>query len=372
MNKDIIIMYGPGYGHNIMPFLEFFNDNDSYKLIFVYRNNSEFQTKFTNVEFFRYSLKPKVILNFYRLLKCQAKLIWFHGGFNIFTLFVFLLFKQKKTKILLNIWGEYLPRILLKKNIKSSFYKNVLKHYDFIQCNWFNTYNLLKKTGLKNGLVKFWGLDDQIFREESWKSKNTGSFVTDFINQIPDNKIKFFYPKSFSKYSRHDLLIEAVYKIKQDKIENFIIYLWLGNENDKNIFSELSMKIINYNLQDNVKIIEHPFINQFEYWKIWSFMDCGLQIAEFDQISSTFTEPIALKKDIIATEIESYIIFKGIFEIKLELVPLTIEDLYFKIRKFIEGEKTPYNELINRSQKLETKYNFQKNLSQSLLFYINE
>lgn len=371
MAKQSIVMYGPTYGHNITPFLDFFNQQANYTLFFIYRGNLNFQKEYSKIQFFRYSLNPRKIFQIKNLLKKDIKLIWFHGGYNPYTLLIFKLLKQRRTILTLNIWNEYIPQLITKKTYKSLLFKYILKRYDYIHCNWYGTENLLVHGGFKNTIVLFWGLDKSYFFRNTKEKTIINQFVLKFIKSLPENKIKFFYPKSITQASRHDILVEALKKLKEDKINNFIVYFWLGNVHDDNAYDKLIKSIECYDLEENIKIIRHPFLDIEEYKIIWNYMDCGLQIAERDQLSSTFTEPLALKKEVIATKIESYLIFEKKFKLNLNLVEIDADKIYRRILNFIEGARSGEKEINLRYNVMKNQYCFQDNIQKALDFYLD-
>jgi hypothetical protein len=298
-------------------------------------------------------------------------LIWIHGGYNPYTLLIFKLLKKKKSIITLNIWNEYIPQLLVKKSLKSLLFKFILKQLDFIHCNWYGTENLFIQKGFKNTVVLLWGLDKSYFNKTTHKSVTKNQFVSQFLMSLPKNKTKFFYPKSITQASRHDILVESLKKLKEREINSFIVYFWLGNVHDEGEYQKLKRKIKFYNLEENIKIIQHPFLEIEEYKEIWNFMDCGLQIAERDQLSSTFTEPLALKKEIIATKIESYIIFEKKFKLELNLVEIDPDKIYKRILNFLEGVRTNEKEIHLRYNIMQKHYCFQDNIQHALDFYLD-
>lgn len=364
-------MYGPAYGHNIAPFLDYFEHNNEFSLTYIYRGKKEFITKYGNIHFFKYSLNPLKLLSLFKILHSNIKLIWIHGGYNPLTLAVFYFLKPSKTIITVNVWNEYLPRTLSKKTLKNLAHKQILKRFNYIQCNWYNTSILMENLGFKNIKVFLWGLDNTFFKKNEKNVDKLNPFVSGFLQNLPQDKVKFFYSKSFTISSRHDILVEALHKLKLNGILNFQVYFWLGNVNDQKIYSGIVSIINDFDLHENVHIIQHPFIDIQEYRTIWEFMDCGLQIAEMDQLSSTFTEPLALKKELIATKIKPYIIFEEKFDLQLNLVELNSDAIYERLKNFILGARTSSVEIEKRFSALKNNYCFQQNLQNTLSFYLN-
>ncbi len=371
MEKQKVVMYGPSFGHNIVPFLEFFNSSSKYQLVFIYRGELKFNTKFENVSFFKFTWHPINIMRLRKLFSSGISIIWVHGGNNPYILLAFKILKKRNTTITLNIWGEALLHSLMIKNIRSFLYMFILKRFDYLQCNWYGTYNILKELKFENGIVLLWGLDRQTFEKRQGIKRNLHPFIENFISGLPTGKLFFFYPKSFTKGSRHDLLIQALWKLKKEGLTNYHVIFWPGNIQDDEVYDKIRVMIQDMDLEREISIVKHPFIEFSDYMAIWDYMDCGLQIAEHDQLSSTFTEPLALRKDLIASKIEPYIIFEKEFDISLNLVELDIDILAERLRNFIKNRSVDNFELDRRAKIMKERYCFQDNIEKALQFYTN-
>jgi glycosyltransferase involved in cell wall biosynthesis len=371
MEEIKIAMYGPGFGHNIIPFLDFFQDEKSYRLLYIYRGKSSFPEKYDRIRFFKYAPRPTTVYSLCRILNSSYKLIWFHRGGNLLTLSIFLLIRRKGTLFNLNIWGEETPRKILKRNLVSRLLVAALKRMDFIQTNWYGTYSLMKRTALNNIVMLPWGLEDKYF-EKPPENVELHDFTSVFLKDIPPTKFMFFYAKSIAYPSRHDLVIFAVNELVREGINNFIVYFWLGNNNDAELYNKYRKLVDEYALHPYVRFVEYPLLEYTDYRIIYERVDCGLQIAAQDQLSTTLTETMAFRKEIIATSIEPYLVLEEKFGLKLDLVHLDSGEIAGRMKKYLSGYRTNPAELELRYRKFRENYNFKTNISRALDFFIAE
>jgi len=371
MEEIKIAMYGPSFGHNIVPFLDLFQQERKIRLLYIYRGKSDFPEKYNRITFFKYAPRLSRIYSLRKILNSNYQLIWFHRGYNPLTLLVFLFVRRKGTVFNINVWGEAIPRLLLKTNIKSRIFKIGFKRVDYIQANWYGTYNLLRKTTLRNIVMLPWGLEDK-FYEKLPENLKLHTFTSGFIKEIPEGKYRFFYSKTIGYPSRHDLVIQAVKELVSDGVEDFIVFFWLGNNTNMALFEKYKSLIEKYNLHPYFRIVEHPFLPFEDYRTIYEKMDCGLQIAAQDQFSTTLTEAFAFKKEIIATRIEPYIILEEKFGLNLDLVELNVQEIANRMKKQIGGYITDPEEMKLRYDKLKEHFNFKTNIEAAIKFYIGQ
>ena len=368
--KKSILMHGPCFGHNVKFFLDFFNKKSHYKLTYLFVGRQEYNNKtHPNVRFIRISLTPLSILKFISIILRKWDLLWIHGGYSLKLLGLLVLMKNPGTKVVLNIWGNYVPKILIKNSVNSILYRLIFQMIDFIQCNWYGTYLVLKsiKAGL-NLEVNPWGLDNIYFRKKD--NDEISEFTSKFVSNLPKEAFKIFYPKSIIPLTRHDLLINAAKILVDKKINNFIIYIWVGNMVKEGYFQKYRQMIKEYELEDFVKIVKHPFLPFFDLKKIWQEMDCGYHVIENDQLSTAFIEPMLFKKELIASNILAYRIFNRKFNIDLKLIDLKPEIIANSLESLIKGERTSKDELLKRKQIILDNFVFDDNLLHGLRHYL--
>ena len=362
-------MIGPSYGHNIKMFLDFFEVNNSVCFTLGYLDKGDFHTggSYKNIQFYKINKSFSGIRNYRLFLKKDWDLIWIHRGANLKFLVLTYLFKTEKSKLILNIWGEQLPRMIKKGGFKSMIYKKLFWKIDYIQCNWYGTYELFTEISSKFNLVVFpWGLQNEYF---SNTSPTMHSFTYEFINNLPKTKIKFFIPRSIIRINNHHILIKSAKILKEQGYHNFVIYLWHGNVFDDNYVKEINTYIKKNDLNEFVKIVEHPFLSAFDIKEIWKAMDCGIVFGSIDQLSTTLLEPMLYKKELIASNIQPYKIFEKKYNINLDLSDTNSKSLGKRMEKILQGFKTPKNILEKREQLIKRHFNFNSNITTMLNFY---
>jgi glycosyltransferase involved in cell wall biosynthesis len=361
-------MFGPAYGHNIEPFINFFEKNEDVKLTFAYSNKNDFLDSSQRIKYVKYSSNPICLIRLALIIKKEYDLIWYHGGYDLNLLFLINKFKNRKTRLIINVWGEHIPRILLKDTTQS---KKIFKYYNnanIIQCNWYGVQNILKnKFSEKKLPVLPWGLHRDFFNN----SKNSLKSITEkFISSINTNNTNFFYPKSFTEASDHDSIVEAVKIMKDNGLNRFCVYFWSGNISRGNYEKLAIEKIKDYQLGDLIKMEKHSYLPFNDMRCIWEKMDCGLQISINDQLSTTLLEPLVLKKEIIATNIEPYQILDDKYEtLKLNLIERNSLSIAQRMEEIINGKRTEVSVLESRKRIIEKEFNFEQNIQKMLDYY---
>ena len=369
MSKKLnILIFGPAYGHNMQPFIEFFEANDSYEITFAYSGKNDFINTNKKINFVEYSKNPFNLLKLTSTIKKKYDIIWYHGGYTLSLLFLIQKFKSKNTKLILNVWGEQVPRIMLKNDSEAKKYLNYYNKADIIQCNWYGVQNLLKQNFAEEKLPVFpWGLHKEFFMSEVIEVQQT---TKEFLDSVNAGITNFFYPKSFTEASDHDCIIEAVKILKGKGVINFCVYFWSGNISRGDFENNAIQKIDEYGLQNLVKIENHNFLPFYDIKMIWQKMDCGLQISIYDQLSSTIIEPMFMEKELIATNIEPYQILANKHpELELHLIERKPSILGNRMEDFIDGNRTSDTVLENRRKVIENEFNFEENIEKMMVYY---
>lgn len=365
----VLMFHGRAGGHNILPFLEYFNDSTEHKLTFVYSNDRTYYPEKDKIEYHKFSFNPKKLFRLSKIIGGEYDLIWYHGGHSALILFVFSLLRSKNSTFIFNVWNEWLIQKAKRGGIKGKMFQYGIRHADVIHCNWHGTAQVLADTGWHSNIkVFYWGLQKENFSEhlipESEETK-------DFIAQLPVDKVKFFFPKSISPNSRHDLVIQAASKLVNKGITNFTAYLWLGNSNDEELLGEYSLQIKSLGLDENVILKKHGFLSFGDMQLIWKQMDAGLQIAANEQLSTTFLEPQFYEKEIVVTDILPYRIYNDKFDVQIPLIPLKTEAVAESMEAIISGQLTPKEQIIRRKEVVESNFNFSKNIEDIIRHYDN-
>ncbi len=348
-------MFGPGQGHNAEGFIKLFKKNTNYKFYYICKGTCYWQSS-GNLEIITY--KNKFNTKIKNLLKVKS-FIWVHGGYDIKQIFAIVLLKNKKSIMSVNLWGEQVAKAINKKNFKGIMYRYLFKKIDLVHCNWYGVYHLVKKL-FPGAIVEPWGLVSDFFNDIESPSHD---FTKSFLNSLPDNKYKFFYPKSILPVSGQIEVIEACNLLIKSKVTNFIVYLWNGNVCNLPMKLECERLVKLYELENNVKVVEHPYLSYSDIGNIWLKMDCGLQIAKSDQLSTSFLEPQYFEKELIASFIEPYIKYNELFNSKLKLVSLNPQDIYEQmLLKISCKDLTAKDTLVSRKKTVVDRFKFDKNV----------
>lgn len=365
----VLMFHGRAGGHNILPFLEYFNASSEHQLTFIYSNDRTYYPDKDRIEYHKFSFNPVKIARLSKIIGKEYDLIWYHGGHSAMILFIFSLLRNKKSTFIFNVWNEWLIQKAKKGGLKGRMFQFGIRHADVIHCNWHGTAQVLADTGWHKTIrVFYWGLQKENFTDHHTpESKET----KEFIAQLPANKVKFFFPKSISPNSRHDLVIEAASILISKGVTNFITYLWLGNSNDEELLEKYNLLIKKLKLEEHVILKKHGFLSFGDMQLIWKQMDAGLQIAANEQLSTTFLEPQFYKKEIVVTDILPYRIYNEKFNVHIPLIPLTNEAVASSMESIIEGNFTPMDEINRRSKIVRDNFNFSSNIEEIIRYYNN-
>lgn len=367
--KDLL-MIGPNGGHNIRPFLDYFQKYDTpFKLTYLslkkFRHNPH---EFSKIKIQNFTVDLGSWITLVRLLrKGHFDFIWYHGAYQLPIALTIYLFKRSDTKINLNIWSEALPRAARKKNLRGKIYRYFLKKSDVVQCNWYGTEKLVKLAEPKSKtVVRLWGLAESYFEHN--ENPTLTQETINFVSSIPKEKYIFFFPKALTPANRHDLIIEATNELVKQNVTNFKVYFWLGKI-DEAIYLDLADLINTYSLKEYIELKEHSFLPFHDMKYIWSFVDCALQVVDKDQFSTSVVEPLYLKKNLLISKITPYELVEEKFKITLDFVQNRKEDISTMMENFMKGYSTSESELEKRKRSVEEHLNFSINLKETLSFY---
>lgn len=366
----VLMFHGRAGGHNILPFLEYFNASTDHDLTFIYAKDRTYFPERDNIQYHKFSFSPFKLFKLKKIICSEYDLIWYHGGHSALILFIFSLLRNKKSKFIFNVWNEWLIQKAKRGGIKGKMFQFGIRHADVIHCNWYGTAQVLTQTGWNDNIkVYYWGLQKENFTNHPIAEAEE---TNQFIASLPKDKIKFFFPKSISPNSRQDLVIEAAEKLVKEGISNFIVYLWLGNTNEENLLEKYTSQIDNARLSDYVILQKHGFLSFGDMQMIWKKMDVGLQIAANEQLSTTFLEPQFYQKEIIVTNILPYRIYNEKFDLDIPLIPLEAEAVYNRMKNLILGKHTSQEDLLKRYYTVKDNFNFSENIEKIIEHYQNQ
>lgn len=363
------MMMGPGYGHNIEPYLDYFNrHHDSYELVFIYWKRYDFFNKFKNIQAIKLEKK-----NIFKILKeirsKDLSLIWQHGN-NILLYRLINIFKKKSAIHFLNIWSDRLY-LEVKNSLIKRFIARIMLKKAWIHCYWFTTTNNLKSQ-IKSAFYTTidCGLHKDIFIKENEKNIVSEHAKVLLSSVVSLRGKKFFYPKSMTDAAGHFLILEAMLKLKTAGFNDFTVIFRRGNEVNQKIEEAIKQFALIHQLQEHLVIQEYSYLSFCELALLWEQMDCGLQIAYHDQLSTTFLEPMLFKKELIATDIESYRIYKEVFGVEIELCEIESESIFKRMAMVCANTTTNDNALEQRKKIIEEHFNFEHNVGKIIDHYI--
>lgn len=363
----IMMFHGRAAGHNIMPFLEYFNTRKDIDFTFCYNEDRDFYPDDLHIKFFKLEFNPRSVLKLRKLLKDNIDIIWYHGGHSPYIFALFQTLRSSKTTFIFNVWNEWILRRAAKKDFRASLFRWAIKKSDVLHCNWHGTANVVKKLNLhQNVKVFYWGLHPEYFTIETLPPVEE---TLKFFNWLPENKTIFFFPKSISPSSRHDLVIKAGKILKDRGVENFKAVLWLGNRSNGELETSYEALIDKLNVRDLVDFYHHNFIPFNDIRLIWKRVDCGLQIAVNEQLSTTFLEPQFFEKEIIVTDIEPYRIYNEKMGVNLPLIPLDENILADRMEQVLLGNIPSAETLKHRRQKVAENFNILKSIKKITTYY---
>jgi len=359
--------HGRAAGHNIMPFLEYFNTRKDLDFTFCYHEDRDFEPDELNIKFFKIKIYLPAILKLRKILRNDVDVIWFHGAHSPYIFALFQLFRKKKTTFIFNVWNEWILRAAAENTFRARVYRWAIKRADVLHCNWHGTAEVVKELGFHDNVkVYYWGLHPEYFTTETLPPV---AETLKFFDWLPENKTIFFFPKSISSSSRHDLVIEAGKILKDKGVTNFKAVLWLGNRSNGELETGYEKLIDQLDVRELVDFYHHKFIPFNDIRLIWERVDCGLQIAVNEQLSTTFLEPQFFKKEIIVTDIEPYRIYNAKMGVALPLIKLDAQELAARMEDVING-KIPNRETLDfRSKVVHENFNILENIKKITKVY---
>ncbi len=365
-------MFGPGQGHNIMMFFDFFRRHpDEYEVTHLYIGK-DFHYDF---ETFRPVKIHKLGLNFFRSVRLVYRhvrgdydLIWIHLWSWVLALLPIYLFRKRSILLNYNIWNESTARQILKKNPKGWLLRKFLKSCDFVQCNWWGTHELMQKIEGANAEFLPWGMTYENYDETTVQELHP--FTQSFLQALPADKKTFFFPKSINPNSRHDLVIESVNLLVKEGIENFIVYFWIANRVHEKTLKRINELLDQYDLHHLIKVVEHPFIPTYDIKQIWKKVDCGLQIIEFDQLSTSLMEPLNECRPVIVSDKRPYRLFEEKYQVDLQLVENEPRAIADRMKMILDGKIPSPEALKSRKEVIVNNFNFEENIPRFIDYFL--
>jgi glycosyltransferase involved in cell wall biosynthesis len=368
-------MVGPGHGHNIEPWLDFFQKRQGrYRLSFLSSDFRFDKERFSNIDIIDTTSVRIKDLSFLKFRRNIYDILYIHGAYSWKTALRYCLFINYK-KCVLNFWGEAVIRNAKKaERIRDRIgYRLLLSMVDYFFCNWHGTYDLFTRYFpklKKKTHITPWGL------QKDWFIKNRPEpcqFVRQFLSSINDDDTFVFWPKSILKPVRYDLLIQAVAILKsseiKDKIQNLKIVIWIGNAKEDELLNYYREMIDNLGVKENICFVDHPYVPFSDIYYLWQRSDFAINFVDNDQLSTTVVEPMLCGKDILLSDITAYQCLNKLWDLKIKLVENTPEAIAEGLKKMILNLGKEDKDFLNsRREIVEREFQFDKNIEKIMEF----
>lgn len=370
-------MLGPGYGHNIQPWLEFFQARSrEYELSFLCSEFEFDRKRFSNIDIFERKSRWRQFFAYLRFVRKEKfDVLYIHGAYDWSGPLKRLLLARHK-KSVINFWGEHVIR---KAKETPSFrdrigYKILFSMTDYFFCNWYGTYDLFTQyfPKLKHktkitpwGLHKDWFIDNRPPLSE---------FVEDFLAGIADDEIFVFWPKSIVKPVRYNLLIKAIAMLKtgemREKVEKLKVVIWLGNYVDKDLLQQYIGMLKELNVEGNIRFVEHPYVPFSDIYCMWQRSNFAINLVDNDQLSTAVLEPMLMGKDILLSDIAAYRYLNDKYDLRLNLVRNTPKDVAQGLARLIVAGSCQEDQALldYRCQVVREEFQFDRNAEKIMAF----
>lgn len=355
-NKKRMLLFGPGFGHNVEAKLRSLNVKPLFDVVFfAYRLDDSFREKYSYIEYvpidytssiFILDLRHpwqlfKSIFRLYKEVKSYGKfdVVYSLGMEGLIGCLMFL-FANKEAKKATEIWSTHLI-VSAKRN--SSFWDKlnrfVIRRSDLICQFWWGVRELFVQNfpEYENRFLMYQlSYPDIFFSEE--KHSPESDFVKDFLNRIPKNQIVCFWPRSFIPSNNHKLLLDSLGIIKKecpDLIDNFKLYLWGGNVEKGNSRTIIDDAIKDNSLKEYVQIVNHPFVPQNDIFAIEERSDFFVQIANNDVLSTYIMEILCSGKPFVISNLRTFQFLNEKYGLEIDFVENNAQSIAERIKQIL-------------------------------------
>ena len=371
-DKKRMLLFGLGYGHNVEGKLRTLNENPIFEVDFLaYQLDVAFTNRYPqinykpiscliNIRHPLYSIKCFLYLLWLLRISNKYDIIYSLGIGGAITSLIYML-APNSTKKALEIWSVHI--IDKAKNNKSLSEKSdryVIDHADFVCQYWWGIKEHFIKSfpQYENKFVMYQlSYSDIYFSNE--RHSPTSEFAKDFLNKIPKEQKVCFWPRSFIPSNNHNLLIDSLGIIKRDRpelLDNFMLYLWVGNAESKVSRNIIEETIIKNSLENNVEIVEHPFVSQNDLFAIEERSDFFVNIVNDDIFSTYIMEMICSRKPFLLSNIRTFQFLNEKYDLNIDLVENDAKVISDRIIKILSGNDPISCEEYERRKKICTKH----------------
>lgn len=372
MNKEIkekkrMLLFGPGYGHNAEGKLRALNDNPLFEVDYLaYQLDKAFMERYPNICFkplknlisINHPLSSiKCFLFLFWLLRISSKydIIYSLGSGGAITSSIFFLAPRRTTKAL-EIWSIHIiDKAKSNKSISEKFDRYVIDHADFICQFWWGIrehfINIFPHYERKFIMYQL-SYSDIYFSNE--RHSPTSVFAKEFLSRIPEEQVVCFWPRSFIPSNNHKLLLDALGIVKRTRpelLEKFMLYLWVGNAESSVSRGIIENTIIDNSLENNVEIVEHPFVSQNDLFAIEERSNIFVNIVNDDIFSTYIMEMICSCKPFILSNIRTFQFLNEKYNLNIDLVENKEEIISERLVQILTGnDPVDFTEYKRRKQ----------------------
>jgi len=373
----LILMTGPGYGHNIEPWLEYFQDRSAdYQLWFVCNSFGLDRNRFPALRILEYGTSRRRILELLiSLRRHRFDVLYLHGAHTpVYPLLFLHLVRYRKAVV--NVWGNrIIDGATDGRALTRPLYRRVFAAVDFVFFTWLGTKGRFEAAfpGFREkAILTPWGMHRDWFRDDR---PPPGDFTERFLASIAPEAFFCFWPKSVIRLTRLDLVVAALGRLRASGLEmnNFQLVVWMGNVEDTAYRAELETQIRALQLEKQVQFVHHPPVPFSDMYYLWQRANLGLNIVEQDQLSTTVLEPMLLEKNLLLSDIEPYRILNEQHRLGLDLVKNSVEGVAEALGSVLSGRAAPPRALLeHRSRVVRDEFCFDRNLDRTMAFLARE
>ena len=331
-----MLLFGPGYGHNVESRLNSLKDGSLFDVTFIaYQLDEAFRDKYPYIKYVpsQFVIKKshpwctlKSLWWLYKQVRRSGHydVIYSLGMTDVMGVLIFLLAK-KGTKKAFEIWSIHVLESAKRgKTIFNRIDRYMLKNADLVCQLWWSIRELFVKyfpEYEQKFLMYQLAYPDIYFTGERHEPES--DFVKIFLSKIPREQIVCFWPRSFIPSNNHPLLLESLGIIKKNNpklLDNFKLYLWGGNVEQESRIKLINEIVKHNNLQNNVEIVEHPFVSQNDIFAIEERSDFFVQIANDDILSTFIMEILCSGKPYVISNLRTFQFLNEKYDLDIDLV----------------------------------------------------
>lgn len=355
VRKKRMLLFGPGFGHNVEEKLRSLNDTTLFEVdFFANKFDESFKIKYPSFNYISYRFSIKInhpihsiasVLWLYKQIRHSGyyDVVYSLGTGGIMCALIFF-FAHRNVKRAFEIWNiRVLDNAKRNKRLSEKIDRYVINRADLICQYWWGIkeyfVNLFPEHENKFLMYQL-SYPDIFFSGE--KHYPESDFVKEFLAKIPSNQIVCFWPRSFIPSNNHSLLLESLGDLKRrnpNLLENFKLYLWGGNVQRESSRKLIEESISSYSLVQNVVIVDHPFVPQNDIFAIEERSDFFVQIANDDILSTFVMEILCSGKPFVISNLRTFQFLNEKYDLDIDFVDNRVQDVSSRIEIILKQLK---------------------------------